>query len=140
MVLSVMKKILTTLILLTFLPIQSFAQNDEDLFKESMRDFTVVIGSGLGGAVLGLSTLSFVEEPKDHLKNILVGGSIGIIIGVGLVAYNQANRSKEMYKSKAYNIKSPNFETAMRNEWHDENFDLKKTQIEAPALSFQTSF
>ena len=58
----------------------------------------------------------FVEEPKDHLKNILVGGAIGVIIGVGIVAYKQASVSKEVFYEGAQI--SPDFRTLDRTAWH----------------------
>ncbi|EQC49067.1 hypothetical protein M899_2740, partial [Bacteriovorax sp. BSW11_IV] len=82
------------LLLLSLVTNGAFAQDDGDIVKDSLRDISVVAGTGLGGAILGLSTLSFVEEPKEHLDNILVGGSIGIIVGVAIVAWSQATKSK----------------------------------------------
>ena len=61
-----------------------------------IRLYTVA-GVGLAGSVLGLSTLSFVDEPGENLKNIVTGGSIGIILGVGIVAWKHASRSKDFY-------------------------------------------
>jgi hypothetical protein len=63
------------------------------LLDDSVRDMTTVFASGAAGAVLGLSTLSFVDTPSDHLKNISVGGAIGIVIGVSIVVFNQAGKS-----------------------------------------------
>lgn len=65
--------------------------SSEKIAQQGKNDFLVVLAGGLGGAVLGLSTLSFVDEPEDHLDNILTGGAIGIIAGVIYVAYRQAN-------------------------------------------------
>ncbi|HAZ12032.1 MAG: hypothetical protein A2X86_06725 [Bdellovibrionales bacterium GWA2_49_15] len=64
---------------------------------ESLRDMYIVLGTTAVGATLGLSTLSFVEEPGHHLKNVIVGGALGIIVGVGVVAYMQANKSRDLY-------------------------------------------
>ena len=99
------------------------AQQGGDILQETMTDMYIVAGSGLGGAVLGLSTLSFVEEPSEHLKNIIVGGAIGIVIGVGVVAWRQANKSAEFYNKNAYVKKLPTaeFTTAMRSGWHRKN-------------------
>jgi hypothetical protein len=76
-----------------------FAQSgkeDDQLLQNSGRDISIVVGAGAAGAILGLSTLSFVEKPGDHLKNIVVGGSIGIIIGVAVVAWTQASSSTQI--------------------------------------------
>lgn len=54
------------------------------------RGLAKIIFAGLGGAVLGLSTLSFYGEPQEHLNNISVGFAAGIIIGTGFAAYDAA--------------------------------------------------
>jgi len=69
---------------------------------DSLSDLYTVAGVGLAGSVLGLSTLSFVDEPGSNLKNIVTGGAIGIILGVGIVAWKHASRSKDLYEG-AYN-------------------------------------
>ncbi len=66
-------------------------QYQPNLVDQSKNDFMIVLAAGGAGAVLGLSTLSFVSEPDDHYDNILTGGAIGIIAGVLYVAYRQAN-------------------------------------------------
>ena len=66
----------------------------DGLLDESLQDLTVVFGTGAVGAILGLSTLSFADEPKDHLKNVSIGGAIGVVIGVGIVVFGQATRSQ----------------------------------------------
>lgn len=40
-----------------------------------------ILLSGLGGAVLGISTLSFYDRPQDHLSNVAVGGVLGVVLG-----------------------------------------------------------
>ncbi|MBX3017131.1 MAG: hypothetical protein KF767_04530 [Bdellovibrionaceae bacterium] len=49
------------------------------------RSVATVIFCGLGGAVLGLSTLSFYGRPQDHTGNIYAGLGAGLIAGVGYV-------------------------------------------------------
>lgn len=51
------------------------------------KQLAVIIFSGLGGAFLGLSTLSFYGRPQDHLQNISTGFAIGIIGGVTYTFY-----------------------------------------------------
>ena len=100
-------------------PSLSFAQgNSEDIIGDSVKDITTVAVMGATGALLGLSTLSFVEEPKDHLKNILVGGALGIIIGVGFVAYNQANQSKQVIRGASVVPNLKEMPTLDRKSWH----------------------
>lgn len=116
----------TLLIISTFTLVNASvcAQQGDGVFKETMMDMYIVAGAGAGGAILGLSTLSFVEEPSDHLKNIVVGGAIGIIIGVGVVAWRQASKSSQLYNQNAQNRKElprTEFTTAMRSGWHRKN-------------------
>ena len=91
-------------------------QGDSTFADESLQDITTIAGLGGVGAVLGLSTLSFVEEPGDHLQNIVVGGAIGIIIGVGVVAYSQASKSQNYYEDNAK--VDPDFDSSSRYAWH----------------------
>lgn len=109
-------------------PIEATAQ-EPDIVEDSVRDILTVVSIGAAGAILGLSTLSFVDKPQDHLKNIVVGGAVGIIIGVGVVAYNQANQSRSYYEMHAL---SPEFETHQRVSWHRE----LESQQQARAHSF----
>ena len=111
--------IISLFIQLLSLEAWSQAETESDFMGDSIVDISTVAAIGAAGAVLGLSTLSFVEEPKDHLKNILVGGSIGIIIGVGVVAFRQAGKSKDQYYSGQEQAKVlPNFNTFDRFVWH----------------------
>ena len=102
----------------------SFAQSNDSLegiVDDTKQDILLVLGGGLAGAVLGLSTLSFVEEPKDHTRNILVGASIGIIAGVALVAFKQANKSRDLIYSSDPGYDqgaSIDFKTFERGYWH----------------------
>ena len=104
---------------------QTLAQNDDPLLDTSMRDALTVVAMGSAGAILGLSTLSFVEEPKDHLKNIVVGGAIGIIVGVGFVAWGQASKSRDSYQQSFDEggegaFIPTDYPTYARRSWHHE--------------------
>lgn len=128
MCLRPMKSFLRSLIISVFLITSSsntFAQNDDPLLDTSMRDALTVVAMGTVGAVLGLSTLSFVEEPKEHLKNIVVGGAIGIIIGVGIVAWGQASKSRDSYQQTfddggEASLTPSEYPTYARRNWHHE--------------------
>jgi hypothetical protein len=94
------------------------AGGDDDVFGESMQDLSIVGGMGVVGAVIGLSTLSFVDEPSDNFRNILVGGAIGIILGVGIVAYKQATKTNETFEASS----GRDFGTKERMVWHEQSF------------------
>ncbi|MBF0359602.1 MAG: hypothetical protein HQK49_01230 [Oligoflexia bacterium] len=108
--------LITFLTLLTFTSFTSFLTSElmaqdasggggkDQILENTMSDLSIVIGAGLGGAVLGLSTLSFTDEPRNHLKNILIGASIGIVIGVAIVAWGQATKTQDQYTTDRKNI------------------------------------
>lgn len=116
-----LRVILLTISLLS--PLFASAQQSEDIIGDSLKDITTVAVMGATGAVLGLSTLSFVDEPKDHLKNILVGGALGIIVGVGFVAYNQASQSQQVIRGGAMVPSLKDMPTLERNSWHQASVD-----------------
>jgi hypothetical protein len=61
------------------------------------RQLATIIFAGLGGAVLGLSTLSFYGRPQDKLNNIAVGFAIGVISGTIYTTYQTATRPRSYY-------------------------------------------
>jgi hypothetical protein len=61
------------------------------------RQIALIIFAGLGGAILGLSTLSFYGRPQDRLSNIAVGFALGVIGGTVYVTYKAAAEPKDFY-------------------------------------------
>ncbi|MDH5580761.1 MAG: hypothetical protein OEY33_02565 [Bdellovibrionales bacterium] len=131
-----MKKRLILISLLLQVLISPLMAQDEgaagNLLKESVQDIYTVVGVGVGGAIIGLSTLSFAEHPKDNLKNIVIGGAIGVILGVGIVAYKHATETQDVYNE--YSMKpSKYFSTEDRLAIHSFSFnkymDQKPMQI-----------
>ena len=90
----------------------------EDVLSASVRDFAIVGGTTGLGALIGASTLSFVDEPEDHLRRIIVGGSIGLILGVGIVAYFQATKGRDAYESYSSSHVGPDFGPREKLAWH----------------------
>ncbi|OIQ19047.1 MAG: hypothetical protein BM556_07110 [Bacteriovorax sp. MedPE-SWde] len=136
-----MKRILFIFcIALNFVIAQSAVAEEKSFVDDSIRDVAIIAGTGAGGAVLGLSTLSFVEEPGDHLKNIVVGGAIGIIVGVGIVAWGQANKSKGLYESGSINPED--FSTGDRQQWHvaQSKEAVKNLKVSHPSFSYSFKF
>lgn len=126
---------------------QAGDDKDGGLLPDSKQDITVVVALAAGGAILGLSTLSFVERPKDHLKNIVVGGALGTIVGVGLVAYNQASKSKNLYNEGGEDRAQledafPKFDTFERYAYYDYHraSRLMKESSGHPFLHFTFNF
>jgi hypothetical protein len=133
--------ILVSIFFSNFTYAQEGTGESDPLVEDTKNDLMIVMACGVGGAVLGLSTLSFVDEPKKHTKNIVMGAAIGIIIGVGVVGFSQANKSKELFyqdgQPKAYS--SPEFDTAQRSDWHHENL-IDFSSDEIPVVGYSTNF
>lgn len=151
MSLTIRANIFTKTFLFLFVLMQSsysFAQADENLdmfVSDTKNDLLVVVGAGLAGAVLGLSTLSFVEEPKDHTDNIITGASIGIIAGVIVVAMNQAQKTQNMMypgeEEYGLNDDYRGFGTKSRGQWHRQVFGEKVSRSSSPyQLGFNLNF
>lgn len=95
----------------------AFAQDEDDIIKNTQNDIILVGAAGAGGAILGLSTLSFVDKPSKHISNIWTGAALGVIAGVIFVAYNSAQKGSEEL------ISSRDFSSSERVAWHAENVE-----------------
>lgn len=62
------------------------------------RNVAAVLFSTLGGAILGLSTLSFYGEPQEHTNNITTGALVGLLGGVGYVIYDSSRPAGNQYE------------------------------------------
>ena len=110
-----MKKNSFLFLLYLFLSVSScFSQylkgkvREDDLLTTSLRDVGIIGGTSIVGALMGASTLSFVENPKDHVDRILIGSSLGLIIGVGVVIYLQATKSTQIYNKHSSSLMPKN--------------------------------
>jgi NhaP-type Na+/H+ or K+/H+ antiporter len=128
--------------LLSFQPMAyaATATTEDSIMDDSLRDISVVIGAGAVGAVLGLSTLSFVDSPSDHLKNIAVGGAVGIVIGVGVVIFSQATRSTSAIAVGQLEIpmNAAKFATLTRQEFSADR--IAKNYLKVPSMGYNFSF
>ena len=96
-----LKKTLTFLVALTATIPLVFAQEMRteggDVFQRPLDDLILVGSMGIAGGVIGLSTLSFGGSSRQNLRYIVSGISLGIIGGIGWVAYNQALETSDDY-------------------------------------------
>lgn len=106
----------------------SLARAEDDLIKNTQTDIMLVAGAGAAGAILGLSTLSFVDKPSKHLSNIWTGAAIGVIVGVIFVAYNSAQKNSEDLQA------SKDFNSQERFAWHSDN----SQDLTLPSVQFGT--
>lgn len=133
-----MKKILSFLLAFHVLAGVASAQNrEDDIIKNTQNDILIVAGAGVAGAVLGLSTLSFVDKPSKHIANIWTGAAIGVIAGVVWVAYNSAMRGSEDLQGDEASL---DFNSSERLAWHQENSDLTLPRAEFGTQIWTTSF
>lgn len=61
------------------------------------RSIATVLFSSLGGAIVGLSTLSFYSDAQNHTNNITIGSLLGFIGGVAYLTYNYEAHPEEGY-------------------------------------------
>lgn len=62
-----------------------------------------IMVAGLGGAVFGVSTLSFYGKPQEHLGNVAIGAVLGLALGATYVTndtWNETQYSQDKYFAK----------------------------------------
>jgi hypothetical protein len=107
---SVRTMISVLVLLLTFMAAQTpqvvlaQASSESDGAPSSgpRKHLATIIFAGLGGAIVGLSTLSFYGRPQDKLGNIGIGFAVGIIAGTGYVTYKLATKPHEFYGDRPW--------------------------------------
>lgn len=113
----------------------AFAQDSDDIVKNTQNDIMLVAVAGGAGAILGLSTLSFVNKPSKHISNVWTGAALGVIAGVIFVAYNSAQKGSEDLMS------SKEFSSSERVAWHDKNTqNLTSQRVQFGTQFWQLSF
>lgn len=97
------------LLILSFVFCSSFAKAE----LNGREKFSIIMYSTVGGAILGLSTLSFYGKPSDHVGNIYTGAALGLIGGASYVGYKTLQPSQDSPK--------PNYEFGLvpidKNQW-----------------------
>ena len=134
-----MKKCLSFALIFSLLTLNvAFAQQEDDIIKNTQNDIILVAAAGATGAVLGLSTLSFYDQPSPHISNVWTGAAIGIIVGVIYVAYSSAQKGSEELVSQAA---TEGFSTGERANWHAQKANLLTTSsVQYGTQFWQTSF
>ena len=134
-----MKKWLCGIIIFQFLTLNmAYAQQADDIMKNTQNDILLVAAAGAGGAILGLSTLSFYDKASKHISNVWTGAALGIIAGVIFVAYSSAQKGSEELQGL---VPSEGFNTTERVAWHSEKTDaLTISSVQFGTRFWQTSF
>ena len=125
------RMIVVALVAALVAPTVGWSQNKVSTEKDSemgpRQQIATIIFSGLAGAVLGLSTLSFYGRPQDKLSNIAIGFALGVIAGTAYTTYQVATKPYRMYDADL-----------MPKPW--ENEQDARFAISAPVLEYQFSF
>ena len=96
---------------------QPVNQESSDQTTGTRTKLATIIFAGLGGAILGLSTLSFYGRPQDKLNNISIGFAVGVIIGTVYTTYQTATQSQYQYEEVLVpQIESENLQITQRFE------------------------
>ncbi len=97
------RKVIVSILLALMIFLQStpaMAQAGNLSTQGAKKRINYIVVAGLGGAVLGLSTLSFYGRPQDKLSNIAIGFAFGIIAGTIMTTYQAASDPKDFYGLK----------------------------------------
>lgn len=95
---------------------------------EPMQEFLMSCAYGtLAGALVGVATLAFTEDPSSNLNNIARGASLGLYAGIGLGLY-LSQRTPEISGSEL----KPSF--AVVPIWHIN--EQKQKQIDGMQMSY----
>ena len=129
----VMKIGIYIFLLLTIFSQKVFSKENllESTIKTGKSDLAVVgVSSGIG-AVLGLSSLAFIDTNKKSTP-ILLGAALGGIVGLGIVAWGHASTPKPYYSE------NPDFNTELRRDWHEHKYSehLPKSNLSAVTYNF----
>lgn len=106
------------------------------------KQMATIIFSGLAGAILGLSTLSFYGRPQDRLSNIAVGFAVGVIIGTAYTTYKAATRPYQRYQLPDGVFQQPTWtESVAQLEWQEDRFaQMQATKPSIPVFQYAWSF
>ena len=112
-----MKKFLVSIIIICMASV-SLAQQDNTVQHKSgpRRQLATILFFGLGGAILGLSTLSFYGQPQNNLGNIGIGFAVGVIAGTVYVTYKSAT-SHDYYDDSSSKQSSAAPEEPQKFQW-----------------------
>ncbi|MFP5518413.1 MAG: hypothetical protein ACLGGX_00795 [Bdellovibrionia bacterium] len=80
--------------------------------QSAKRNSAIILFSSLGGAILGLSTLSFYGDPENHTNNITTGALLGLAVGAGYVVSNSKSEAAAIENDFAELKKKSGFKPA----------------------------
>jgi hypothetical protein len=121
------------LAIVSFVPVtKAVAQTPNEEKAElsgTRKQLATIIFSGLAGAILGLSTLSFYGRPQDNLDNIAIGFAVGVIGGAVYTTYQAATRPYDAYDLAEKELEAKKLQGVYLNELDVASYNtLKNTE------------
>ena len=116
------KNIAVVFAVLLFISVGLQTKAEAAEFSGVRRNLATIIFCGLGGAVIGISTLSFYGDPENHVGNITTGLALGTLAGVAYVTTRAATQ-----KTTGLDL-------------HDRMFEKKWAQSSPPLLKYEFTF
>jgi hypothetical protein len=102
------------------------------------RDALVTVGIGTAaGTVLGLSTLPFYGHPGDHLGNVFIGASVGLVAGLGVALYLLTTPDHDASHGPVGLIEEDiiqNKKILGTRRFHSRNFEVSRPVVALPSL------
>jgi uncharacterized MnhB-related membrane protein len=115
-----MKKLII-LIICILIPSKSFAViHPKDQAK-------IIFYSGIYGAVLGLSTLSFYDKPSSRTRNIAMGAALGLMASVVITTIVATKEGKKKIQESLINEPETNIIEPTVEEQKKDNTNRKRT-------------
>lgn len=84
-------------------------------FRSFKRGTAIVLFAGIGGGVLGLSTLSFYGRPEEHTSNITTGALLGVVGGLLYISTSRKQEQPDSWIS--FSVDPREKENATRMNW-----------------------
>lgn len=116
-------------------PVQ--AQRSE--FQGARRHVATVIFCGLGGAVLGLSTLSFYGQPQEHTGNIYTGLAVGLVLGTAYVLSVDTNM-ESLSATSSFHRTKPQLQLAEFRDHFREPRSRPSQLLSVPVAAYSWTF
>lgn len=135
-----LKKLVMIILCIQLTCLTGFAQQNQNGIEPSgtRKQIAGIVFSGLAGAVLGLSTLSFYGRPQDRLSNIAVGFALGIIAGSVFITYGATTNPDKFYGREL--SASYDHQRLLFSDLEIRSMQMQKTpsfELSVPVLNYQ---
>jgi hypothetical protein len=109
------------------------ANSSTESLKQVRRGALSVLVGGLGGAVIGISTLSFYKNSHEHIGNVTTGFGVGLVAGTIFLLASQPHQSP-------YNFEGNTPRVIEESNYHPRGKSISQTGDALPLLSMNFRF